>query len=270
MQLNKATRELDNLGRFVIPMGMRRRFEMEPGDELEVFLWEEGIAYRKPSDKEPDTDCQMYLMGFLRKLDALGRVTIPIELMRRLDIQSKDKLEVFVLGDTIAIRKIYENESKRKKAGGYMSFIKKKEKNDGEVDNQIEGLKDQLLRQTAEYDNFRKRTAKERLELVPDITADNVAAFLPVIDNIERALQAKCTDKNYKKGIEMVYESFVQTLKNLGVEEITDEDFDPAVHQAVKQVEHDTLESGKVAEIFQKGYKIGNKVIRFAMVSIVK
>jgi molecular chaperone GrpE len=136
--------------------------------------------------------------------------------------------------------------------------------------SEIDILKDQLLRQAAEYDNYRKRTAKERLELVPEITAENVTHFLPVIDNIERALQAECTDENYKKGIEMIYDSFMQTLKNLGVEEITEEDFDPAIHQAVQQIEHDSLESGKVAEIFQKGYKIGNRIIRFAMVAIVK
>ncbi|MCL1866906.1 MAG: nucleotide exchange factor GrpE [Oscillospiraceae bacterium] len=138
-----------------------------------------------------------------------------------------------------------------------------------EID-EVAALKDQLLRQAAEYDNYRKRTAKERLELVPEITADTVAKILPVIDNIERALLAECSDENYKKGIEMISVSFAETLKSLGVEEITDEDFDPSVHQAVQNVESDTLESGKVAEVFQKGYKIGSRVIRFAMVAIVK
>jgi molecular chaperone GrpE len=128
-------------------------------------------------------------------------------------------------------------------------------------------LKEQLLRQAAEYDNYRKRTAREQLELTDRITAKNAEAFLPILDNIERALQADCSDSNYKKGIEMVYESFVSTLEKLGVEEITDDDFDPAVHQAVQHVE---LESGKVAQVFQKGYKIGTRIVRFAMVAIVK
>jgi len=136
--------------------------------------------------------------------------------------------------------------------------------------SEAEILKDQLLRQAAEYDNYRKRTAKERLELVPEIVAGNITEFLPVIDNIERALQAECSDPNYKKGIEMVYDSFVEALKKLGVEEITAQDFDPSVHQAVQTVEHNSLESGKVAQVFQKGYKIGNRIIRFAMVAIVK
>ena len=135
--------------------------------------------------------------------------------------------------------------------------------------SEVDSLKDQLLRQAAEYDNYRKRTAKERLELVPEITAKNVEMFLPVVDNIERALLAECSDEKFKKGIEMIYESFMTTLKNLGVEEIVEEDFNPSVHQAVQNVAHDTLESGKVAQVFQKGYRIGNKVIRFAMVAIV-
>jgi len=136
--------------------------------------------------------------------------------------------------------------------------------------SEIDILKDQLLRQSAEYDNYRKRTARERIEMTPEITAKIVTEFLPVIDNIERALQAECSDENYKKGIEMIYSSFMGTLSQLGVEEIVEEDFDPAVHQAVQHVEHDGLESGKVAQVFQKGYKIGNKIIRFAMVAIVK
>jgi molecular chaperone GrpE len=136
--------------------------------------------------------------------------------------------------------------------------------------DEVAQLKEQLLRQAAEYDNYRKRTAKERLDLVPEITASNVAQFLPVVDNIERALQAECSDENYKKGIEMIHVSITEALKNLGVEEIEEEDFNPAVHQAVQHVENDSLESGKVAEVFQKGYKIKNKIIRFAMVAIVK
>jgi molecular chaperone GrpE len=139
----------------------------------------------------------------------------------------------------------------------------------GEID-ELSCLKDRLLRQAAEYDNYRKRTAKERLELSSEITAKIVAAFLPVMDGIERALQSECSDANYKKGIEMIYSGFLETLKSLGVEEITGEDFDPSVHQAVQNVESAELASGKIAQVFQKGYKIGGKIIRFAMVATVK
>ncbi|MCL2638175.1 MAG: nucleotide exchange factor GrpE [Oscillospiraceae bacterium] len=134
---------------------------------------------------------------------------------------------------------------------------------------ELEKLKDQLLRTIAEYDNYRKRTARERIELEADIVAKTITGILPALDNLERALLAECKDENYKKGIEMIHGSFLETLKSLGVEEVVEEDFDPAVHQAVQHVESE-LESGKVVQTFQKGYKIGNKIIRFAMVSIAQ
>ncbi len=139
-------------------------------------------------------------------------------------------------------------------------------------DAEIADLKDKLLRNMAEFDNYRKRTAKERLDIAADITAKNLTEFLPVIDNLERALGTECTDPNYKKGIELIHESFVTALTNMGVEAIVSdgEPFDPAYHQAVQQVEDDSKESGTVATTFMKGYKIGEKVLRFAMVTVVK
>ncbi len=139
-------------------------------------------------------------------------------------------------------------------------------------DEEIANLKDQLLRTMAEYDNYRKRAAKERLELTPEITARTLTEFLPVMDSLEHALNAQCTDPNYKKGVELIRENFVTALTNLGVEEIKSdgEPFDPSFHQAVQQVEKEDAESGTVAATFQKGYKIGDKILRFAMVSVVK
>jgi len=139
-------------------------------------------------------------------------------------------------------------------------------------DAEIADLKDKLLRSMAEFDNYRKRTAKERLDLASDITAKNLTELLPVMDNLDRALATECVDPNYKKGIEMIHESFVSALSNLGVEEIKSEgeQFNPAYHQAVQQVESNELESGAIASVFQKGYKIGEKVLRFAMVTVAK
>lgn len=137
-------------------------------------------------------------------------------------------------------------------------------------DEEIAKLKDQLMRNMAEYDNYRKRTARERTELTPEITARVVGEFLPVLDNLERALQAETTDEKYKEGVKLIYDSFMGTLDKLGVEKVQTEDFDPSVHQAVQQVESDELESGKVAAVFQNGYKIGTKVLRFAMVTVVQ
>lgn len=136
-------------------------------------------------------------------------------------------------------------------------------------DEEIAKLKDQLMRNMAEYDNYRKRTAKERTELTPEITARVVTDFLPVLDNLERALQAETTDEKYKDGVKLIYDSFMGTMDKLGVEKVQTEDFDPAVHQAVQQVESD-LESGKIVSVFQNGYKIGTRVLRFAMVTVAQ
>ena len=132
-------------------------------------------------------------------------------------------------------------------------------------------VKDQLLRTMAEYDNFRKRVAKEKQELRPIITTDIVKEFLPVMDNLTRALEAECTDAAYKQGVQMIDDSFLEILQKLGVEEIKSDGvmFDPSMHQAVQRVESDELESGMVATTFAKGYKIGDRVIRFAMVAVV-
>lgn len=138
-------------------------------------------------------------------------------------------------------------------------------------DEEIASLKDQLMRNMAEYDNYRKRTSRERIELEPEITAKAVAEFLTVADSLERALAAECADENFKKGVQMIYDSFLETFSKLGVEQIpTEGAFDPSVHQAVQQVPaSEGQESGQIASTFQKGYKIGNRILRFAMVAVV-
>lgn len=131
-------------------------------------------------------------------------------------------------------------------------------------------IKDQLMRTMAEYDNYRKRTAKEKAELMPDITARVVEEFLPVLDSLERALAAECADDGYKKGVEMIHETFLETLEKLGVEKVPTETFAPSMHQAVQQVQSDDHESGQIVNVFQNGYRIGSKVLRFAMVSVAQ
>lgn len=136
---------------------------------------------------------------------------------------------------------------------------------------EIEKLKDQLMRNMAEYDNYRKRTSRERIELEPEITAKTVSEFLTVADSLERALSMECADENFKKGVEMIYQSFMDTLDKLGVEQIPSEgEFNPSMHQAVQQIPaEEGQESGMIASTFQKGYKIGDRILRFAMVSVV-
>lgn len=136
---------------------------------------------------------------------------------------------------------------------------------------EMEKLKDQLMRNMAEYDNYRKRTSRERMELEPEITAKTVTEFLTVADNLERALGVECADESFKKGVEMIYQSFMETLGKLGVEQIpSDGEFNPSLHQAVQQVPaQDGQESGMIASTFQKGYKLGDRILRFAMVAVV-
>ena len=138
------------------------------------------------------------------------------------------------------------------------------------VSEELAAVKDQLLRTMAEYDNFRKRSAREKDALRADIITNVTSKFLPVMDNLERALTADCSDENYKNGVKMIYDSFMETLKGLGVEEIESDGavFDPNLHQAVQRVAEGDAESGAVVQTFAKGYKIGDKVIRFAMVAV--
>ena len=135
---------------------------------------------------------------------------------------------------------------------------------------EVAALKDQLLRTMAEYDNFRKRVAKEKTELRPIIISDVVKEFLPVMDNLARALEAECTDAAYKQGVQMIDDSFLEILTKLGVEEIQSDGamFDPSMHQAVQRVDDSDKESGTIVTTFAKGYKIGDRVIRFAIVAV--
>lgn len=138
------------------------------------------------------------------------------------------------------------------------------------ISEELEQTKDRLLRTMAEYDNFRKRSAREKDALRADIIANVTQKFLPVMDNLERALNADCSDENYKNGVKMIYDSFMETLTGLGVEELESDGkpFDPSCHQAVQRVSEGDAESGTVVQTFAKGYKIGDKVIRFAVVAV--
>lgn len=130
--------------------------------------------------------------------------------------------------------------------------------------------KDKYLRLMAEYDNFRKRSAKERLEITDSAKGDAISEILPVFDNFERALGTETQDAAYKQGVEMIFKQFGEALKKLGVEIIdpTGQVFDPNIANAVNQIEDPELGENVVAQVFQKGYKIGGKVIRYAMVVV--
>lgn len=131
-------------------------------------------------------------------------------------------------------------------------------------------LKDQLLRKMAEFDNFRKRTAREKEELAAHVKAGCAEPIISLIDNFERALSCPCSDTEFYKGIQMLSTQFTDMLKNLGIEEIEalGKPFDPNLHNAVNQVQDDQYPENTVCQVFQKGYKMGDKVVRHAMVVV--
>ncbi len=138
------------------------------------------------------------------------------------------------------------------------------------LESDLKSEKDKYLRLFAEYDNYRKRTSKEKMESYGDATAKTISEILPIIDNFERAIEVPCSDENYQKGIEMIFSQLMDIIKKIGVQEIEslNKPFDPSLHNAIKQVENEELESNIVCEVFQKGYKLGDRVIRYAMVSV--
>lgn len=135
---------------------------------------------------------------------------------------------------------------------------------------ELEDTKNTFQRTLAKYDNYRKRTTKEKADNYNAGRTDAVKAILPMLDTLEMALAAPCSDENYKKGIELTYTTAMNSLKNMGVEQIDalNQPFDPNFHNAVMQQETDGVEPGIVVNVFQKGYKMGDKIIREATVVV--
>ena len=137
---------------------------------------------------------------------------------------------------------------------------------------ELNETKDKLLRVMAEYDNFRKRSQKEKEMAYGDTKASTIAEFLPVYDNFIRAMSAEATDlDSFKKGIEMIFNQYGETFKKLGVEPFGEkgEEFDPNIHNAVMHDEDESLPENSISDVFSTGYKMGDRVIRPAIVKVV-
>ena len=128
--------------------------------------------------------------------------------------------------------------------------------------------KDQHLRLMAEYQNYRNRTTEEKKKIYGDAKADCIKSLLTVVDTFERAMDAACSDETYKKGIEMTFSQLQKALEQMGVKEIAEVgvEFDPNLHNAIKQMDDTDFEENKVCQIYQKGYLLGDRLIRPAMV----
>ena len=161
---------------------------------------------------------------------------------------------------------------------------KEETKKDTKENNTIEKLKAQLKeekeksdeyyehlkRNMAEFDNFKKRISKEKDMMYNTISASVISELLPILDNFEKALNSESTDESYKNGMAMIYGQLIDALNKIGVEEIEalNTTFDPNFHEAVMHVEDENFGEKEVVEVFRKGYKIGDKIIRHAMVKV--
>jgi len=138
------------------------------------------------------------------------------------------------------------------------------------LENELSAERDKYLRLAAEYDNFRKRSAKEREMIYSDARTDAISKLLPVYDNLERALKMECADEAYYKGVEMIMTQFTEVFNDMGVRVIpaVGEPFDPNRHNAVMSIVDPELGENIVAEEYQKGFILGDRVIRFSTVVV--
>ena len=160
---------------------------------------------------------------------------------------------------------------KKKKEKGGITFTREQVEQMELAVRQLAATKDQFARLAAEYDNYRKRTAKEKETLYQDAKADTIKEFLSVYDNLERAAAAPGgEDDPQKKGLEMIFTQYKELLKKLGVEEIEAQGrpFDPERHAAVMHVDDENLGENEVAQVFQAGFLMGDRVIRHAVVQV--
>lgn len=159
-----------------------------------------------------------------------------------------------------------ENQNDESVEEDELDMIKKK---NAQLQEELDATKDRLLRLTAEYDNYRKRTTKEKQGIYSDAYVDVVKEILPIIDNLERAIAADGTLEDLKKGVEMTMKGCQDAFAKLGIEEIdATGEFDPNFHNAVMHIEDENLGTNAVAEVFQKGYKKEDKIIRHTMVKV--
>ena len=138
------------------------------------------------------------------------------------------------------------------------------------VEHELDELNDRYKRLFAEFENYKKRSLKERESLYNSILGDVVEVFLPIVDNLENALKVETKDEEYKKGVELVLKQFKEILKSKGVEEIPaiGETFDPSLHEAISTVQDSNRNAQEIVQEYRKGYKIGSRVIRHSMVVV--
>lgn len=171
----------------------------------------------------------------------------------------------------MATENIEKNEEVTEEVQTEDASVNETDKKIEELEKELAAAKEAHIRTLAEYDNYRKRSVKEKESIYSDAKASCLSELLPVLDNFDRALNVQQADaESYKKGMEMINNSFMDILKKLGVEAFGEkgEEFDPNFHNAVMSIEDDSLGENVIAEVFNKGYKLGDKVLRHAVVKV--
>lgn len=184
---------------------------------------------------------------------------------------STDEKNISAPAEEAAEEEIKEPKAKKTKRSEKKSEIEALKAEIEKLTNDLAAAKDTHLRVLAEYDNFRKRSAREKEATYGDAKANTLKLLLPVIDNFDRAAENKTDDIDvYRKGIEMTLTQFGEILKNMEVEGFGEvgEQFDPNIHNAVMTVENDELPENSIAAVFEKGYKMGDRILRFATVQV--
>ena len=177
-----------------------------------------------------------------------------------------------VLRDDTVVDETVSEEPEGKISGKDKRKLKKAEAEIEKLTAELKGEQEKYMRLYAEYENFRKRSAKEREGVYSDAYCDALLQILPVLDNLERAAQftAEEADSPMAKGLELTLKSFIETMNKMGVYEIEalGKDFDPNLHNAVMHVEDETVGENQIVEVFMKGYAKGEKVLRYSMVKV--
>ena len=185
------------------------------------------------------------------------------------DVETPEVEEVPATEETVAEETAPKGDKKKvKKLEAELADVKQKLT---EAETAASEAHDKYLRTYAEYDNFRRRTAKEKEAIYGDACADTVSGILPIVDTLERAaagLSSEDAESPLGKGILMTLKAATDALAKMGVEVTPTETFDPDIHNAVMHVEDETLPEGAIVEVFQKGYRKGDRIIRYAMVKV--
>jgi len=190
----------------------------------------------------------------------------PERSMRMDEIKENQEIDDETVSDECTATEVPESDDEDDAVSEYNDSASKY----AELEESLNEANEKYIRLFAEYDNYRKRTAKEKTETYNNASAKCIENLLPMIDSFERALEAECSDENFKNGMNLIFNQLKSFMDKMNVTEVEalGAEFDPNVHNAIQQQDGTDYESNHVCAVFQKGYKIGDKLVRPAMVAV--